>query len=70
MLVAPVLAAAGYYVQSYDLAGQYESAAAGPAAGKRYDYELFRDDMVALLEDGRRPRTCSATRSRAPSRSW
>jgi pimeloyl-ACP methyl ester carboxylesterase len=51
-LVAPVVAAAGYYVQSYDLAGQYESAAAGPAPGKRYDYALFRDDMVALLESG------------------
>jgi len=56
-LVAPVLAAAGYFVQSYDLAGQYESAAAGPAEAKsgkqgKYDYKLFRDDMVALLEDG------------------
>lgn len=50
VLVAPVLAAAGYYVQSYDLAGQYESASAGPPAGRRYDYALFRDDMVALLE--------------------
>jgi pimeloyl-ACP methyl ester carboxylesterase len=50
VLVAPVLAAAGYYVQSYDLAGQYESAAAG--AGSKYTYELFRDDMVALLESG------------------
>lgn len=49
-LVMPVLAAAGFYVQSYDLAGQYESGAAG--AGGRYTYELFRDDMVALLEDG------------------
>jgi pimeloyl-ACP methyl ester carboxylesterase len=47
-LVAPVLAAAGYYVQSYDLAGQYESAAAGE--GRKYTYEVFRDDMVALLE--------------------
>jgi pimeloyl-ACP methyl ester carboxylesterase len=47
-LVAPVLAAAGYHVQSYDLAGQYESGAAGE--GRRYTYELFRDDMVALLE--------------------
>jgi len=52
VLVAPVLAAAGYYVQSYDLAGQYESAEAGPRLGKRYTYELFRDDMVALLEAG------------------
>ncbi len=40
VLVAPVLAAAGYYVQSYDLAGQYESAAAGPSDGTRYDYAL------------------------------
>jgi len=50
VLVAPLLAAAGFYVQSYDLAGQYESHTAGPAAGARYDYALFRDDMVALLE--------------------
>ncbi len=49
-LVLPVLAAAGYYVQSYDLAGQYESGAAG--SGGKYTYELFRDDMVALLEAG------------------
>jgi pimeloyl-ACP methyl ester carboxylesterase len=54
VLVAPVLAAAGYYVQSYDLAGQYESHAAGPPPGRRYDYALFRDDMVALLEAGDR----------------
>lgn len=51
-LVAPLLAAAGYFVQSYDLAGQYQSAEAGPAPGKRYDYRLFRDDMVAFLESG------------------
>lgn len=52
VLLAPVLAAAGFFVQSYDLAGQYESASAGPRLGKRYDYALFRDDMVALLEAG------------------
>ncbi|MCU1416168.1 MAG: alpha/beta hydrolase [Schumannella sp.] len=52
LLLAPVLAAAGYYVQSYDLAGQYESADAGPGRGRRYDYAMFRDDMVAVLEDG------------------
>jgi pimeloyl-ACP methyl ester carboxylesterase len=52
VLVLPVLAAAGFYVQSYDLAGQYQSAAAGPRPGKKYDYALFRDDMVALLEAG------------------
>lgn len=52
VLVAPLLAAAGYYVQSYDLAGQYESHEAGPQLGRRYDYDLFRDDMIALLEAG------------------
>ena len=52
VLVAPLLAAAGYYVQSYDLAGQYQSGTAGPPPGQRYTYELFRDDMVALLEEG------------------
>jgi len=55
VLVAPLLAAAGYHVQSYDLAGQYESHAAGPAAGTHYDYALFRDDMVAILESGTGP---------------
>jgi pimeloyl-ACP methyl ester carboxylesterase len=52
VLVAPALAAAGYHVQSYDLAGQYQSAAAGPPPGRRYDYALFRDDLVAFLEHG------------------
>lgn len=52
VLVAPILAAAGYHVQSFDLAGQYESAAAGPRTGAHYDYALFRDDLIALLEDG------------------
>ncbi|MCU1558379.1 MAG: putative hydrolase or acyltransferase of alpha/beta superfamily [Microbacteriaceae bacterium] len=53
-LMMPGLAAAGYYVQSYDIAGQYESTAAGPerlvTPRGRYDYELFVDDMVAILE--------------------
>lgn len=51
-LVLPVLAASGYYVQSYDLAGNYESADAAPADGTRYSYELFADDLVAFLESG------------------
>jgi pimeloyl-ACP methyl ester carboxylesterase len=52
-LMVPLLAAAGYRVESYDLAGQYESAGAGPEnldpprAG--YDYRLFMDDMIAVL---------------------
>lgn len=52
VLVAPLLAAAGFHVLSYDLAGQYESAQAGPGAGRRYDYALFRDDLIAILEAG------------------
>jgi len=53
VLVAPLLAGAGYFVQSYDLPGQYESADAGPRPGEgRYDYALFVDDMIAFLEAG------------------
>jgi pimeloyl-ACP methyl ester carboxylesterase len=54
VLLAPLLAEAGYFVQSYDLAGQYESADAGPAptSGGRYDYDLFVADLVAFLEAG------------------
>ncbi|MET0976252.1 MAG: alpha/beta fold hydrolase [Leifsonia sp.] len=54
ILVMPLLVAAGYFVESYDLAGQYESAGAGPAHG-HYDYELFTADMVAFLEAGVTP---------------
>lgn len=51
-LLAPVLATAGYFVQSLDLAGQYQSAQAGPATGGRYDYDLFIADLVAFLRAG------------------
>ncbi len=51
-LMLPLLAAAGYFVQSYDLAGNYESAEAGPPPGSRYDYPLFAADLLALLEAG------------------
>ena len=51
-LVLPVLAASGYYVQSYDLAGNYESADAAPPPGTPYSYELFADDLIAFLEAG------------------
>jgi pimeloyl-ACP methyl ester carboxylesterase len=54
ILMMPGLAEAGYYVQSYDLAGQYESHAAGPENLRppraHYDYDLFADDMIAMLE--------------------
>lgn len=55
VLMFPLLVAAGYRVESIDLAGQYESWRAGPwnldppRAG--YDYRLFADDVIAALED-------------------
>ena len=52
VLIMPAIAEAGFFVQAVDLAGQYESGEAGPPRGGRYDYELFVDDLVALLEDG------------------
>lgn len=55
VLLAPLLANAGYFVQSYDMAGQYESALAGPNAEGHYSYDLFVDDLLAFLEDGSAP---------------
>ncbi len=52
LLMLPLLAETGYYVQAYDLAGNYESAQAGPPPGRRYDYDLFVRDLEAMLEDG------------------
>lgn len=52
VLMLPVLAAAGYFVQSFDLAGQYQSAAAGPLRGRHYDHDLFVNDLVAFLASG------------------
>ena len=55
----PELAAAGYRVESYDLAGQYQSLDAGPErltpSRRTYDYTLFADDMVAFIEAGPTP---------------
>jgi pimeloyl-ACP methyl ester carboxylesterase len=55
-VMMPELAEAGFYVLSYDLAGQYESAGAGPEnlvpPRKHYDYELFVNDFIAVLESG------------------
>lgn len=55
-LMLPRLADAGYFVLSCDIAGQYESADAGPEnlrpPRKHYDYQLFADDLIALLEAG------------------
>jgi pimeloyl-ACP methyl ester carboxylesterase len=51
-LLAPILADEGYFVQAYDLAGQYQSADAGPAGSDGWTYDLFVDDMIAFLEQG------------------
>lgn len=55
LLLAPILAGAGYRVESYDLAGQYESAAAGPSPGRHFDYDLFVGDLITVLESGDTP---------------
>lgn len=59
VLVMPLLARAGFRVISYDLAGQYESAAAGPERlcppHARYDHELFVEDMIAVIESASSP---------------
>ena len=56
VLMQPLFAAAGFRVESYDLAGQYESADAGPwnldPARTHYDERLFVDDLLAFLDDG------------------
>jgi pimeloyl-ACP methyl ester carboxylesterase len=58
-LMLPIIAAAGYHVLSYDMAGQYESADAGPAhldpTARRYGHELFVGDLIAVLESGEGP---------------
>lgn len=56
VLMMPLLAAAGYRVESFDLAGQYESWSAGPwncrPPRAHYDERLFLDDLVEVLDDG------------------
>jgi pimeloyl-ACP methyl ester carboxylesterase len=58
-LMLPLLAAAGYRAESFDLAGQYQSAAAGPEHLRpprhHYDYSLFVNDLLAVLESGPGP---------------
>lgn len=58
-LMLPLFAEAGYRVESFDMAGQYESAAAGPEhlapPQRRYTLDLFVDDLVAVLESGSTP---------------
>jgi pimeloyl-ACP methyl ester carboxylesterase len=53
ILMLPLLAAAGYSVLAYDMAGQYESRIAGPEnltpPRRHYDHELFVDDLLTIL---------------------
>ncbi len=53
-LMMPMVAAAGFFVQSFDLAGQYQSAGAGPELldppREHYDYDLFVHDLLAVIE--------------------
>jgi pimeloyl-ACP methyl ester carboxylesterase len=55
----PLFAENGCQVESYDLAGHYASIDAGPQnldpPREHYDYRLFIDDLIAVLEDGRTP---------------
>lgn len=59
VLMMPILAAAGYFTLSFDLAGQYQSASAGPEKltppRTHYNHELFVNDLVAVLEHLGRP---------------
>ncbi|GAB2840157.1 alpha/beta fold hydrolase [Microbacterium insulae] len=59
VLLFPLFAQAGYRVESFDLAGHYGSIGAGPhrldPPREHFDYPLFVDDLVAVLEDGRTP---------------
>jgi pimeloyl-ACP methyl ester carboxylesterase len=53
VLMLPLLAAAGFRVESYDMAGQYESHSAGPEnlrpAAKHYDHDLYVNDLLFIL---------------------
>jgi pimeloyl-ACP methyl ester carboxylesterase len=54
VLMLPLLATAGYHVIAYDMAGQYESAEAGPEnltpPERHYSHDLFANDLIAVLE--------------------
>lgn len=51
VLMLPLIAAAGYRVVTFDMAGQYESFRAGPPPGRAYDHDLFVDDLLAVLDE-------------------
>ena len=57
--IMPLLAAAGYLVESYDIAGHWESVDAGPwnldPPRDHFDYPLFVDELIGILQDGTGP---------------
>jgi pimeloyl-ACP methyl ester carboxylesterase len=59
VLMMPLMAASGYRVEAFDMAGQYESYAAGPEnlrpPGAHYTLELFVDDLLAVLRSAATP---------------
>jgi len=59
VLLFPLLAEAGFRVESFDISGHYESVGSGPQRltppRAHYDYRLYIDDLVAILEDGGPP---------------
>jgi len=59
VLMLPLLAAAGYEVTTFDLAGHYESIDAGPERldppRSRYDHDLFVEDLLAVIRAGEGP---------------
>lgn len=59
VLMFPLFAEAGFRVESYDLAGHYESVDAGPRhlhpPREHYTDDLFVGDLVAILEAGGKP---------------
>jgi pimeloyl-ACP methyl ester carboxylesterase len=59
ILMLPAIAAAGFHVVAFDVAGQYESHDAGPAKltppARHYTHELFVGDLLAVLESSPGP---------------
>jgi pimeloyl-ACP methyl ester carboxylesterase len=59
VLMMPLMAASGYRVEAFDMAGQYESSPAGPEnlrpPAEHYTLDLFVDDLLMVLRTGATP---------------
>jgi pimeloyl-ACP methyl ester carboxylesterase len=59
VLMLPAIAAAGFHVLAFDMAGQYESHDAGPhnlvPPARHYSHELFIADLLAVLRSSPGP---------------